>query len=607
MRIFCIANCLLLLMFYVQPVSAANQVIETIGEYLVGDGETMAAGLEHARKEAIRKAAEQAGTYVKSYSKVRNMALEEDLIEVVASHAMKITTLPETRQMTGSAVRILVPIKAEIIEDELEQTIRRTLKERQELDDYRQLKERMQQQASELENLKKRLTESTVAKDKQTIIEQIGKNERQFRAASMMKEAGELAFRMQFAEARQLMDKVIDLTPDDPRAYLRRALISFAPDEQKLVATDVETAVRLDPKDGPIMAKNVYLERAEHFLLFYNMPQALVEADKAVAVLKAALPEGHDKYLLFLRQTLKLTNDKETMQMFCRSFGITACTKEGIEASGHVGLITAVNRFLPHLAELYYKRAQFRYEAGDVAGAVNDQELCCAAYRAAGGGVSINATFCDSGAVFKPFRSPAAFKAYQLVAQGMRAEYAGGDPQLALTRFNAAAEIDPGYQEIYFQRGFILMEQEKYQEALADFNQLVRLAPKDTRSYHYRAMVKDRMKDYPGVLADLDMAMKLTPDDTELLRKRAITYELMQQPGKAAADYLRYANQFESSAAMQLQIAREFERMGRYKEERQLLERFLKLVRENPTEYGSDQELAQDLERVRKRLKELKR
>lgn len=43
--------------------------------------------------------------------------------------------------------------------------------------------------------------------------------------------------------------------------------------------------------------------------------------------------------------------------------------------------------------------------------------------------------------------------------------------------------------------------------------------------------------------------------------------------------------------------------MGRRREERQLWERFLKLVRENPAEYGSGQELAQDIERVKERLK----
>lgn len=587
------------------PVSAANQIIETVGEYLVGDGETMAAGLEHARKDAIRKAAEQAGTYVRSYSKVRNMALEEDLIEVIASHAMKITTLPDTRQMSGNAVRILVPIRAEILEGELEQTIRRTMKERQGVDEYRQLQERLQQQSAELQALKKRLAEAVAVTEKQVIIEQIGKNELQFRAASMMKEAGELAFRKQFAEARTLMNRVIELTPDDPRAYLRRALVSVAPEEQKLVAADIDTAIRLDPKEGPVMAKNVYLNRAEQYLVLENMPQALAEADKAVSVLTAALPAGHERYLQFLRQVLKLTDEKKIMQLFCRIFEVANCTREGIEASGRIGLVTDVNRVLPHLAHVYFKRAQIRYEAGDVAGAVHDQEVCCASVKA-GGGEYINADFCTAESVLKPFSSPAALKAYQFVQQALRFS-SDGDEKTALNRLNAAAEIEPGYQEIYFQRGNLLMNQNQHRAALEDFNRLVRLVPKDARSYHYRAMLKDRMKDHAGALADLNKAMKLAPEDSELLRKRAVTYELLQQPDKAAADYLRYAKRFEGSSSMQLQIARELERMGRRNEERQVLERFLRLVRESPAEHGSDQELAQDIERVKKRLRELMR
>lgn len=586
------------------PAWSGTQVIETVGEYLVGDGETMTAGIEYARKDAIRQAAEQAGAYVRSYTKVRNSALEDDLIEVVANHVMKITTQPEKRQMAGNAVRILVPIKAEIMEGELERTIQRTLQQRQEVVEYRQLQARLQQQSQELERLKKQLADAA-ATDKQKIVDRIGAQERSVRAAGMLKEAGELAFRKQFAEARQLMNKVIGLTPDDPQAYLRRALVSYGPDIEKQVATDIRTAIRLDPKEGPIMAKNVYLSRAEQYLVFENMSLAIAEADNAVSVLTTALPAGHDKYLLFLQQTLKLTDEQKIMQQFCRSFGVGNCTREGIEASGHVGLIAEINRSLPHLAHAYFKRAQIRFEAGDVAGAVHDQEVCCASAKA-GGGEYINTSFCDKGSAFKPFTTPAALKAYQFVQQAVRAS-SGGDEKLALTKLDAAAEIAPGYQEIYFQRGFILMTREQYQASLANFNQLVRLAPKDARSYHYRAMVKERMKDYRGTLADLSQAMILSPNDSELLRKRAITYELLLQPAKAAADYLRYAQQFEGSAVMQLQIARELERMGRGKEERQLLERFLKLVRENPADYGSDQELAQDIVRVKERLKELAR
>ncbi len=67
------------------PSFCQAMTIQTSGEYTIGDGETMAAGMDHARNSAIRQAAEQAGALVRSYTTVRNMALEEDVIEVVAT------------------------------------------------------------------------------------------------------------------------------------------------------------------------------------------------------------------------------------------------------------------------------------------------------------------------------------------------------------------------------------------------------------------------------------------------------------------------------------------------------------------------------------------
>lgn len=49
------------------------------------------------KKAAVQKAAEQAGAYVKSYTKVKNLALESDFIEVIANHSMKIEVIEKKK------------------------------------------------------------------------------------------------------------------------------------------------------------------------------------------------------------------------------------------------------------------------------------------------------------------------------------------------------------------------------------------------------------------------------------------------------------------------------------------------------------------------------
>lgn len=55
------------------------------GSYVMSEGENLGVSKERAKADAMRNASEQAGVYVKSYSRARNFELEEDLIETMTS------------------------------------------------------------------------------------------------------------------------------------------------------------------------------------------------------------------------------------------------------------------------------------------------------------------------------------------------------------------------------------------------------------------------------------------------------------------------------------------------------------------------------------------
>jgi hypothetical protein len=72
-----------------------SKTTEIISEsiYNMGDGETPIIAEGKAMERAKRMTVEQAGTYVKSYSKAKNFQIVEDEVQVLASGIMEVAVL----------------------------------------------------------------------------------------------------------------------------------------------------------------------------------------------------------------------------------------------------------------------------------------------------------------------------------------------------------------------------------------------------------------------------------------------------------------------------------------------------------------------------------
>ena len=86
MIVVCVSSFAIAILFF-YPSLASAQIKEIIAEgtYNMGDGETPSVAESRALLQAKRTALEQAGTYVESYSKVKNFQLTEDEIKVITS------------------------------------------------------------------------------------------------------------------------------------------------------------------------------------------------------------------------------------------------------------------------------------------------------------------------------------------------------------------------------------------------------------------------------------------------------------------------------------------------------------------------------------------
>ncbi|MEI8172764.1 MAG: hypothetical protein WCH07_04670 [Deltaproteobacteria bacterium] len=191
------------------------------GKYVMGDGETPEVAGEKARKNAIRAAAEEAGAFVKSYSKVQNLTLAEDVVEVVANHAMKITVLDRKKSVVGDldAIKFQVKIKAVMTTEEVAANLKKVREDRGVIDAYNRLKADYDRQAREMETLKKRLTEAG-GEEKKQVLAEITNEEKRFKANLWLEKATEIGHGEMALKA---YDKAIELNPVLIETYIGRA------------------------------------------------------------------------------------------------------------------------------------------------------------------------------------------------------------------------------------------------------------------------------------------------------------------------------------------------------------------------------------------------
>jgi|SRR3989344_578491 len=82
----CVSSFAMILLLFLPSLGfAETKEIISEGTYNMGDGETPSVAESRALLQAKRTALEQAGTYVESYSKVKNFQLTEDEIKVITS------------------------------------------------------------------------------------------------------------------------------------------------------------------------------------------------------------------------------------------------------------------------------------------------------------------------------------------------------------------------------------------------------------------------------------------------------------------------------------------------------------------------------------------
>lgn len=155
-----------------QTASAGTKVIISEAIYTMGDGETPAFAEEMVLRKAKQLALEQAGTYVESYTKVRNLDLTVEEIQTLAGGIVEVEVLDQRRTMVGSGLQFFVKIKAIATTDRMEELANR-VKGRDVVMEYKKLQEDYVRLSEELKTWKQTAGKSSALATRETAYAQI--------------------------------------------------------------------------------------------------------------------------------------------------------------------------------------------------------------------------------------------------------------------------------------------------------------------------------------------------------------------------------------------------------------------------------------------------
>ncbi len=261
-------------LFFPCLVFADNKEIIAEGTYNMGDGETPSVAESRALLQAKKTALEQAGTYVESYSRVQNIKLTGDEIQVLASGLMKVEILDKKRTVAGDSINFWVRIRATVKPDNLEEMAKK-VKEKSVVEDYRQIQAAYEESRKEIEELKKRLAK--VTGEKEGVEARIIRAEKWFQANEWLDMGKHHWLNKQYDDAIVTSSVAILLNPNFADAYITRGVAYSDKGQQDRAIEDFNKAIGLDP-DSSIC----YYDRGVSHYIQGEYAAALEDYSKAI-------------------------------------------------------------------------------------------------------------------------------------------------------------------------------------------------------------------------------------------------------------------------------------------------------------------------------------
>jgi len=160
---------------------AETKTITAEAIYTMGDGETPAFAESMVLLKAKQRALEEAGTYVQSYTHVRNLDVTVDEIKTIAGGILEVSVIEKKRELLKEGgERFYTRIRALVTTDRIEDLARR-IKGGGAAEENKKVLDAYAQIGRELEVLKRQVVVAKTDQEKEIVLEKIRDVEKQFR------------------------------------------------------------------------------------------------------------------------------------------------------------------------------------------------------------------------------------------------------------------------------------------------------------------------------------------------------------------------------------------------------------------------------------------
>jgi tetratricopeptide (TPR) repeat protein len=324
----------------------AVQEIVSEGAYNMGDGETPSVAESRALLNAKRLALEQAGTYVESYTKVKNFQLTEDEVKVLASGTIEVTILDKKRTIVGDGFHFWVKIMAKVNPDKMEE-MARTVKEKSIIEDYKMIQREYEKNQKEMEELKKELALAKGDTAKKNVETRIAGEEQRFQANEWFEKG--LRHTASNDEDRGIREytNAIALNPNYAEAYNNRGIAYFNLGLDTGDQGQFEQAVK-DFRKVVVLKPGSYSAFFAQGVIYFHEEKH----DKAIEEMSKAIALDPDADVAYVARGVVYTKEKS------KDLGkAVADYSKAIARGGHWTAIAYTNRGAVFMDEKQYDKA----------------------------------------------------------------------------------------------------------------------------------------------------------------------------------------------------------------------------------------------------------
>ncbi|MBQ7493359.1 MAG: tetratricopeptide repeat protein [Selenomonadaceae bacterium] len=287
-------------LFFASPAHAEVKNYDGVGEYIMSDFETPDVAKQRAKLYAERNAQEQAGVYVKSYSKMSNFELVADEIESMTSGILKIISVNykmiPMEEYGGIMYRAL--IVASIDSDNVDEWISRSLSERESLVEKNlALQKQIEEQENLIEKLKSEAQRNNSPENREKLQQEFSAADKIFMSNVQLEEGNRfvlinsdwayekalncwteaielnpqnalayeargyyfLYYTRSYSESLNDYMRAINLRPDNAENYFYRGLCYLHLNDLDSAKTDFERTISLDPQMSGAYAELAYI------------------------------------------------------------------------------------------------------------------------------------------------------------------------------------------------------------------------------------------------------------------------------------------------------------------------------------------------------------